>query len=177
MNKITHDKLIKKASAWLRNHKENITVPNCSLTLNDQVTCCNSGEVPDVLGFCYWCSVLIEVKVSRSDFLADKKKIFRKTPALGMGDLRLYCAPKGIIKPEELPWWWGLLEYENSKITMVKEPEKIDKEARNEITMLLSKIRRDKKDHRETIKVLESTIAEMRKALDESGYWNKCEAD
>lgn len=54
-------------------------------------------------------SVLIEAKVSRSDFLADRRKPFRQTPEYGMGSQRFYICPKGMIKKEELPDGWGLI--------------------------------------------------------------------
>lgn len=63
-------------------------------------------EIPDVIGFDSWQSILIEVKVSRSDFLADKKKPHRSK---GMGNWRFFCCPKGMIKVEELPEKWGLI--------------------------------------------------------------------
>ncbi|WP_187292388.1 hypothetical protein [Paraglaciecola psychrophila] len=68
-----------------------------------------TGEIPDVMGFRNNVSCLIEVKVSRSDFLADKKKKFRGSPELGMGDWRFYLCPSDLIKAEELPEGWGLL--------------------------------------------------------------------
>lgn len=64
------------------------------------------AEIPDVIGFDSWQSILIEVKVSRSDFLSDKKKPHR---AKGMGNWRFYMCPKGMIKKEELPEKWGLI--------------------------------------------------------------------
>lgn len=63
-------------------------------------------EIPDVIGFDSSESVLIECKVSRSDFLQDKKKKHRDH---GMGTWRFYCCPKGLIKKEELPEKWGLI--------------------------------------------------------------------
>lgn len=65
-----------------------------------------SDEIPDVIGFDSWQSILIEVKVSRSDFLSDKKKPHR---AKGMGNWRFYLCPKGMIRKEELPEKWGLI--------------------------------------------------------------------
>ncbi|EBA4459058.1 adenylosuccinate synthase [Salmonella enterica] len=53
------------------------------------------------------CSVLVEVKVSRSDFLRDKHKPHRKSG--GMGDYRYYMCPEGIINISDLPDRWGLL--------------------------------------------------------------------
>lgn len=68
-----------------------------------------NAELPDVIAFNRDRSTVIECKVSRSDFLADRKKPFRMQPNSGMGDNRYYCCPKGMIKPEELPDRWGLL--------------------------------------------------------------------
>lgn len=67
-------------------------------------------EIADVIGFgSSGHSVLIEVKVSRGDFLSDKKKPFRQHPQLGVGRNRYYCCPTGLIKKEELPEGWGLI--------------------------------------------------------------------
>lgn len=73
-----------------------------------------SGEIPDAIGFRRMGygerdgSVLVEVKTSRSDFLADKKKPHRATG--GVGKFRYFMAPTGLIKVEELPEKWGLIE-------------------------------------------------------------------
>lgn len=80
----------------------------CSVTLPEFYTWNN--ELPDVLGFSRDLSTVIECKVSRADFLRDSKKSFRLNPNSGMGDMRYYVAPKGLIKPEELPYRWGLIE-------------------------------------------------------------------
>lgn len=68
-----------------------------------------TGENPDVLGWRDMHSVLIESKTTRRDFLADRAKPFRIDPTLGMGDVRLYLAPPGVIAVEDLPEGWGLL--------------------------------------------------------------------
>jgi hypothetical protein len=69
-----------------------------------------NNELPDVMAFNRDYSTVIECKVSRADFLRDAKKSFRLQPNSGMGDFRYYVAPKGLIKPEELPYRWGLIE-------------------------------------------------------------------
>jgi len=71
---------------------------------------CHNSELPDVIAFTTRDSTVIECKVSRSDFLKDKNKPFRINANQGMGDYRFYCAPKGLIKQEELPRGWGLIE-------------------------------------------------------------------
>lgn len=71
-----------------------------------------SGEIPDAIGFraAGWKdgSVVVEVKVSRSDFLADKKKPHRQD-GKGVGNFRYFMCPEGMIQPDELPPKWGLL--------------------------------------------------------------------
>ncbi len=69
------------------------------------------GEQPDVLGLDSWGnSIVVEVKVSRSDFLADKKKPWRANPKQGIGDFRVYLAPEGLLKIEDIPYGWQLWE-------------------------------------------------------------------
>jgi hypothetical protein len=80
-------------------------------------------EIVDVLGFGAWNhSVLIEVKVSRSDFLVDKKKSFRINTEEGVGKYRFYCCPKGLINIEDLPENWGLIWENESKLEIVFNP-------------------------------------------------------
>lgn len=74
------------------------------------------GEIPDAIGWRskgdkFDCSVLVECKVSRSDFLADKNKPHRI--AGGIGNYRYFLCPDGVIKPDELPANWGLLYVNN----------------------------------------------------------------
>lgn len=100
--KMTHTQCVKAASKWL-NNKCDVQMPEFF---------CWNGELADVIGFkqSRSTSILIECKVSRRDFLADKKKYFRyEHPESGMGDLRYYCCPKGLIGQNDLPDGWGLL--------------------------------------------------------------------
>jgi len=46
-----------------------IDPPSCSYVALEMVTA--NCEVPDIIGFCFWTSLIVEAKVSRSDFLAD----------------------------------------------------------------------------------------------------------
>lgn len=100
--KATHADLIKAGYKWL------MTKANCGVAFRELRTYAN-GEYPDVIGFQGHASYLIEVKISRSDFLCDKKKPFRKNPTRGMGTYRYYMCPPGLIKIEDLPEGWGLL--------------------------------------------------------------------
>ncbi|GBQ90079.1 hypothetical protein GCM10007866_16160 [Gluconobacter albidus] len=70
------------------------------------------GESPDAIGYrvsdmINGGSTIVECKVSRSDFLADRKKPHRQTG--GMGKWRYFMCPEGLISPDELPDKWGLL--------------------------------------------------------------------
>lgn len=87
---------------------------SCGVAFKELNSLACNGECPDVIGFGAWGhSVLIECKVSRSDFLADRKKSFRQVPELGMGSQRFYMCPDNLIKKEEIPEGWGLI-YVNS---------------------------------------------------------------
>lgn len=77
------------------------------------------GEHPDVIGFRNGVSCLIECKISRSDFLADKNKHFRKDPSKGMGDWRFFLCPPNVITVEDLPNGWGLLYTQGNRVTKI----------------------------------------------------------
>lgn len=106
--KFTHNEIVQIAYKWVLKNC------SCGVAFKEFRTAACNGEYPDVIGFSSGPSTLVEVKVSRSDFLADKSKHFRSTPELGMGDYRYYCCPEGLITPEELPAGWGLV-YVNEK--------------------------------------------------------------
>ncbi len=102
------------------------------------------GECPDVFGFGGTATLLIEVKVSRSDFLSDKKKSWRISPAHGLGEMRSYLCPTGMIKESDLPDCWGLLySDENGKITVIRRPESQPYNSRQEMQLATSILRRE----------------------------------
>lgn len=101
---LSHDDLCQIAYRFLKNN-------GFGVVFHDKFKACTpSGEQPDAMGFRNGTSCLIECKRTRADFLADKKKRFRINPGMGMGDWRFMLAPKGLIKTDELPEGWGLLE-------------------------------------------------------------------
>lgn len=137
---LTHKELVRITATWLKNnYRSMLKYPIVIAELKTANT-----ETPDVIGFRYGNSILVECKVSRADFLADKKKWFRQQPSKGMGDERYFIAPKGIIKPEELPENWGLFEiYDSGQIREAVKAKKIQEvNKRAEIVMLQSVIRR-----------------------------------
>lgn len=53
-----------------------------------------------------------EIKVSRGDFLKDIKDEFKQRGARLYASNFFYVAPKGMIAPDEMPMWAGLMEYD-----------------------------------------------------------------
>jgi hypothetical protein len=134
---MTHAQLVEKAVRWLRSYR-------CGVVLSEQA--CVSGEMPDAIG---WKranhSVLVECKVTRSDFLADRAKPFRLTPEKGVGSERFYLTPPSLMKVEELPAGWGLLELRRGRIEILQTSAKNLRTAsglRYEMNLLLASLRR-----------------------------------
>jgi hypothetical protein len=134
---MTHAQLVEKAVRWLRSYR-------CGVVLSEQA--CVSGEMPDAIGWKRAChSVLVECKVTRSDFLADRAKPFRLKPEQGVGCERFYLIPAGLVRREELPVGWGLLEHSRGRIEMIEASVKNLRSAsgfRYEMNLLLASLRR-----------------------------------
>ena len=91
---MTHAQLVERAVAWLRGYR-------CGVILSEQA--CVSGEMPDAIGWKRAShSVLVECKISRADFLADRDKPFRQKPELGLGCERFYLTPPRLLGPKRL---------------------------------------------------------------------------
>ena len=125
------------AVRWLRLYR-------CGVVLSEQALV--SGEMPDAIGWKKAChSVLVESKVSRADFLADRDKPFRQKPEMGVGCERYYLAPRGLIRAEEVSTGWGLLEVCGREIERVKTSAKNLRSEigfENEMNLLLASLRR-----------------------------------
>lgn len=137
---ITHRELCLKAAKYLKNK-------GIQPFFKCQYVVCELervGECPDVFGWCGGSSQLIEVKVSRSDFLQDKKKYWRKHPDFGLGRFRSYLCPEGLIKVSDLPDKWGLLYLnESGVIEVVKQPETQECCHEAELALVSSILRRE----------------------------------
>jgi hypothetical protein len=134
---MTHAQLVERAVRWLRGYR-------CGVVLSEQA--CVSGEMPDAIG---WKqanhSVLVECKVTRADFLADRGKPFRQKPEQGVGGERFYLTPSALVKPEELPAGWGLLELRRTRVEMVQASARNLRSATGlhyEMNLLLASLRR-----------------------------------
>lgn len=136
---MTHSQLVRLAEEWLRKRYR------CGIVLSEQS--CASGETPDVIGWKGSCrSVLVECKISRADFFADREKPFRKQPEMGMGCERFYLAPRGVIDQSELPPAWGLLECKGREVSMTVRPRRQSQRTEVglqwEMNLLLASLRR-----------------------------------
>jgi hypothetical protein len=134
---MTHAQLVQKAVSWLRAYR-------CGVVLSEQA--CVSGEMPDAIGWKRAChSVLVECKISRADFLVDRDKPFRQKSEVGVGSERFYLVPEGLVRREEVPARWGLLEIRNRKIEMIRPSAKNFRTPagfNNEMNLLLASLRR-----------------------------------
>ncbi len=128
-----HQHLVESAAKWLQR--------DCAVVITELAT---NGETPDAIGWRGTCSTLVECKVSRADFVADKAKCFRQAQSHGIGMRRYFLSVPGIIKVEELPDKWGLLEVAaNGGIKVLRESDNFEPtNQRHEIGILISSLRR-----------------------------------
>jgi hypothetical protein len=135
---MTHAQLVQRAIAWLRSYR-------CSVVLSEQA--CASGEMPDAIG---WQrtqhSVVVECKVSRADFLADRAKPFRIRQEIGLGCERFYLTVPNLVDVEELPLGWGLLECQRGRVRIAhpSSPQSLRSAQgmKYEMNLLLASLRR-----------------------------------
>jgi len=129
-DKLTHSSLCTLAANWIiRNHK-------CRAVLIERG--CGSGEMPDVIGWYFDKSVVVEAKTSRADFFADAKKVHRTENP--MGQYRYFICPKNMISVEEIPEKWGLLYVSEKGIIRLQKEALIcdDRDKDREFLMLSS---------------------------------------
>jgi len=130
--KLTHADLVKLAAHWLWVHQR------CPLVFTEMAT----YETPDAIG---WrrggLSLVVECKATRSDFLANRRKI-----RLGMGRQRWYLVPSGLVRPEEIAsgrGGWGLIEWDGKNYHETLEAQVRGRYGqRGEMQLLISALRR-----------------------------------
>lgn len=148
----THAELVERAARWTRRKA------GCSIVVTETVCNSRTMEIADSIGWREDATVLVECKRTRGDFLVDRNKPFRKNPSAGMGTIRYFMAPAGLISPTELPPGWGLLEVEGrftrlvvgidpAKVRMVWDPSFVHKAkaVESETALLLSCLNRIRK--------------------------------
>lgn len=143
----SHRDLCFKATKYLRNKGIESTGLIMPSHFKCQYVVCELervGESPDAFGFGGSSTQLIEVKVSRSDFLSDKKKFWRKFPEHGIGKFRSYLCPEVLIRETDLPKYWGLLWInKKGKITEIVKPQAQTCCHIEELKLIVSILRRE----------------------------------
>lgn len=110
---VSHAALVERAARWLTSRHR------CQLVLAEWAGGL-TGQVPDAIGWRHGHhSVLVEVKVSRSDFAADSRKLSHRAGSV-LGAERWYLTPQGLVAYEEVPDPWGLAEIHGSQVRIVK---------------------------------------------------------
>lgn len=140
MSDMTHKAAVRRIGNWLKNSR------SCSIVITELSTACR--ETPDAIGFhggeggYNVGSILVECKVNRSDYLSDRTKSFRAMPETGMGDVRYFAAPPGIIKPDDDLGDWGLLEIREHQIKEIRSAKPQPANKNSELKLLMSAMRR-----------------------------------
>ncbi len=155
MSGLTHAELVKRALEWSRGilgAQLAITEVGSGQVGNGEFETYSPGtqyertfektsdEQPDV-----WClqlfkqfkrmpfgtlTVNIECKASRSDFLADRKKMTRIKPEQGSGQVRWFYTNPGVCSTDELPDGWGLAVVNGSRHRYLRSPKIIEQDHR-----------------------------------------------
>jgi hypothetical protein len=114
----------------------------CSVVFYEFAT--PADENPDVIGWATGSgSVLIECKLSRSDFLRDAAKTARKISRAGMGHRRYYLCPPELIQLKDLPPKWGLLWAAKGQVMVKREARGYpERNLAAEVQFLASMLRR-----------------------------------
>ncbi len=120
MKEMTHTRVVNLAACWLSNLPMRSNMRSMIILREPTSYMSTYGtEFPDVLGITDGAmTVNIEVKVSRSDFFADTKKLHNHP----LGHYKLYACPTGLIQPTEIPEKWGLLYVNGRGGKLIKEP-------------------------------------------------------
>lgn len=136
---MTHDELVARAVKWLRNPSKGRSA--CGVVVPE--LCSYGNEEPDAFGWNTAGSYLIECKVSRSDFFADRHKPRHRTGRPGPGAYCYYMTPPDLVTPDEVPDGWGLLYCHPKRVTLERAPEyQRERCLRSEVGMMYSLLRR-----------------------------------
>lgn len=113
--KYTHLDLVNIGYKWV------LANAGCGVAFKEFKASTSNSEIPDVIGFGSWGhSVLIECKISRSDFFKDKGKKFRSCCQKGMGSHRFILCPTNLILRNEIPEGWGLIYVDDKGRAKIK---------------------------------------------------------
>ena len=136
---MTHADLVARAARWLANTRK------CVLVLQE-VQCWSIDEFPDAIGWTLRTgSILVECKMSRGDFHADKRKRFRQRRRESMGRERWYLTPPGLLNASDLPEGYGLIELHGRTVRKIVEAATAERPGRQdaEMPLLLHAVRKE----------------------------------
>lgn len=117
---MTHAELVVLAGVWLKRQR-------CGIVLMEHR---GGYEEPDAIGWKRASeSLLVECKVSVSDFRADRQKAGRTDPMRRLADRCYYMTPTGLLKVypggatygDMLPQGWGLIETDGARFRVMVE--------------------------------------------------------
>ena len=97
--------LIKAGIMFLRSHGFPIAAPLSDFGI---------GE-PDIIGFNHELSTVIDIRTKRSDFLR-RRFAMQDLPDTALGNVRFFLTPIRMLRRDELPEGWLLLEYTGATI-------------------------------------------------------------
>lgn len=130
---MTHADLLLVSVGWLKRR-------GCHVVLAERGI---RGQEPDVIGWKNGLAYVLEVKVSRADFLADKRKPHVGDPN-ALGRARWYFVPEGIVTPADVPVPWGLIEFNGERCLQRLKPQVLAPSlvsAQRENQLLMSELR------------------------------------
>ena len=128
---LTHPELVAVAEAWLIKR-------GCWVVLTERGT---GHEFPDAIGWKAHVSTVVECKVSRADFLADKRKPSHCIPGASVGQLRYYLiGDRDVCTIEDLPPGWGLIVQGRAGWRRVKKADPVVANLSAEVHMLAARI-------------------------------------
>lgn len=104
-NNPLHGELLKAGIMFLRSHGFPIAAP---------LTDFGIGE-PDIIGFNHELSTVIDIRTKRSDFLRRRLALQEQTDT-ALGNVRFFLTPMRMVRRDELPEGWLLLEYTGATI-------------------------------------------------------------
>ena len=112
---MTHSELVARAVRWLKGSMQ------CSVVLAEVQGI--GREIPDAIGWSYGgrASILVECKTSKSDLVADIRHKYWHRPECGVGLFRYFMTPPDLVRPEELPEPWGLLEVHPTQVRVKRK--------------------------------------------------------
>jgi len=139
MTGFLHQFLIEKGAQYL-------LWKGCHIVITEMLCFPEDGivEIPDIMGFSYRTSILIEAKTSIQDLKRDKEKVHRRLK--GIGEFRYYLIQENLIQQNAekfIPEGWGLLYLDNrGSIEEKLHSRHFETDWRRERHFLISALRR-----------------------------------